>query len=298
MRRFVGRRNGRLIDPGPRRVHQPHLRAMLVRATHSMEWSQTSPLITLKLPARRRPHDRAHPRTEPRFMKLVIALASILVAAAALAAPGAPPQPPTTLKGEVLETQNVDIYTYLRLKTKDGEIWAAVPTTTVKKGAEVTIGNSMVMRNFESKTLKKTFDQIVFGQIVDPNATPATPSPHGAAAPAAPAAAAVPKVAKAMGPDAKTVAEVVKGKATLKDKTVLVRGQVVKVNLGIMGKNWVHLQDGSGSAADGTNDILVTTKDVAALGDVVQAKGTVRTDVNVGPGYAYAVLIEDAAVRK
>jgi hypothetical protein len=234
-------------------------------------------------------------------MKLVIALASILVATAALAAPATPALQPTTLKGEVLETQNVDIYTYLRLKTKDGEIWAAVPTTTVKKGAEVTIGNSMVMRNFESKTLKKTFDKIVFGQIVDPNAAPAmpaTPSPHGATAPAAPAAAAVPKVAKAMGPDAKTVAEVVKGKATLKDKTVLVRGQVVKVNLGIMGKNWVHLQDGSGSAADGTNDILVTTKDVAAIGDVVQAKGTVRTDVNVGPGYAYAVLIEDAAVRK
>ena len=234
-------------------------------------------------------------------MKLGITLVSILVASAAWAAPAAPAQQPTTLKGEVLETQNVDIYTYLRLKTKDGEIWAAVPTTTAKKGTEVTIGNSMVMRNFESKTLKKTFDKIVFGQVVDPNATaatPAAPSPHGAAAPAAPSAAAVPKVAKAMGPDAKTVAEVVKGKSALKDKTVLVRGQVVKVNLGIMGKNWVHLQDGSGSAADGTNDILVTTKDVAAIGDVVQAKGTVRTDVNVGPGYAYAVLIEDAAVRK
>ena len=76
------------------------------------------------------------------------------------------------------------------------------------------------------------------------------------------------------------------------------RGQVVKVNLGIMGKNWVHLQDGSGSAAAGTHDILVTTKDTAAVGDIVNAKGTVRTDVTVGPGYAYAVLIEDAAVRK
>jgi hypothetical protein len=265
--------------------------------THPMR-RRPLPLIARKLAGRRRPHDRAHPRTEQRFMKLVIALASILVAAAAWAAPA---QAPATLKGEVLETQNVDIYTYLRLKTKDGEIWAAVPTTTVKKGAEVTIGNSMVMHNFESKTLKKTFDKIVFGQIVDPNAAPKAPtaaSPHGAGAPAVPSAAAVPKVAKAMGPDAKTVAEVVKGKAALKDKPVLVRGQVVKVNLGIMGKNWVHLQDGSGSAADGTNDILVTTKDVAAIGDIVNAKGTVRTDVNVGPGYAYAVLIEDAAMRK
>ncbi len=108
----------------------------------------------------------------------------------------------------------------------------------------------------------------------------------------------VANVAKATGPDAKTVAQVVAGKAALKDKTVLVRGQVVKVNLGILGKNWVHLQDGSGSAADGSNDILVTTKDPAAVGDVVNARGTVRTDVTVGPGYAYGVLIEDAALRK
>jgi hypothetical protein len=201
----------------------------------------------------------------------------------------------------VLETQRVDSYTYLRLKTKDGEVWAAVPTTAVKRGATVTIGNPMVMQNFESKTLKRTFDKIVFGQIVDPTAlaaAPANPSPHGAGMAQATASAAVPKVARAMGPDARTVAEVVAGKAALKDKPVLVRGQVVKVNLGIMGKNWVHLQDGSGSAADGTNDILVTTKDMAAVGDVLQAKGTVRTDVTVGPGYAYAVLIEDAALRK
>ena len=105
-------------------------------------------------------------------------------------------------------------------------------------------------------------------------------------------------MAKASGPDAKTVAEVVTGRAALKDKTVLVRGQVVKVNLGIMGKNWLHLQDGSGAAAAGSNDILVTTKSEAAIGDIVNAKGTVRTDVNVGPGYAYAVLIEDATVSK
>jgi hypothetical protein len=73
---------------------------------------------------------------------------------------------------------------------------------------------------------------------------------------------------------------------------------VVKVNLGIMGKNWVHLQDGSGSAKDGTHDILVTTADTATVGDIVTARGIVHTDVNLGSGYAYAVLIEEASVRK
>jgi hypothetical protein len=235
-------------------------------------------------------------------MKPATTLAALLLATAAWTAqamPGmaAPAQAGPALKGEVLEVQNVESYTYLRLKTKEGETWAAVPTTSIKKGAQVTIGNTMVMENFESKALKRKFDKVVFGTLADPNAKPAAPTaaPHGAA----PAAAApVAKVAKATGPDAKTVAEVVSGKAALKDKPVLVRAQVVKVNNGIMGKNWVHLQDGSGSAKDGTNDILVTTKDQATVGDIVNVKGTVRTNVDLGSGYAYAVLLEDAAIRK
>jgi hypothetical protein len=230
-------------------------------------------------------------------MKRITALITLLIAVVGSIAQTTPSPQATSLRGQVLETQNVDGYTYLRLKTAQGEAWAAVPTTTVKTGAEVTIGNATVMQNFESKTLTKTFDKIVFGQIVEPGAM--LGAPHGAA-PATSAGASTPaiKVAKATGPGAMTVAEVVTGKAALKDKTVLVRGQVVKVNLGILGKNWVHLQDGSGSAANGTNDILVTTKDAAAVGDIVNAKGTVRTDVTVGPGYAYTVLIEDAALRK
>ena len=108
----------------------------------------------------------------------------------------------------------------------------------------------------------------------------------------------VAKLPKASGPEGRSVAEVVQTRQALKDKTVLVRGQVVKVNAGIMGKNWLHLQDGSGSAKDGSNDVLVTSTEMAKVGDVVQARGTVRTDVNVGPGYEYAVMIEGASLRK
>lgn len=125
-----------------------------------------------------------------------------------------------------------------------------------------------------------------------PAATPAAPHGNAAAAPKAV------KVARATGANAKTVAEIISGKAALKDKPVLVRGQVVKVNNGILGKNWVHLQDGTGSAADGSHDILVTTTDKATVGDVLNVSGTVRTDVEVGPGYSYAVMIDGATLRK
>jgi hypothetical protein len=106
------------------------------------------------------------------------------------------------------------------------------------------------------------------------------------------------KVAKAEGPEGRTVAEVVTGKDKLKDKPVLVRGKVVKFTPQVMGRNWIHLQDGSGSAADNTHDVLVTTTDKAAIGDVVLAKGVVHTDKDLGSGYSYKVLIEDATLQK
>ncbi len=224
-------------------------------------------------------------------MKPALALTATLLLVAAFNTQALPPAPPLT--GEVVESRDVQGYTYLRIKTASGETWAAVPTSVVKLGSQVGIANPVTMQNFESKTLNKRFDKIVFGQILDPLAKPAAP-PSAASA----SAPAITTVAKAVGPEARTVAEVVTGKAGLKDKTVLVHGQVVKASTGILGKNWLHLRDGSGSAAAGTHDVLVTTLDNAVVGDIVNARGKVRTDVDLGSGYAYAVLIEDASLRK
>lgn len=105
------------------------------------------------------------------------------------------------------------------------------------------------------------------------------------------------KVDKAVGANARTVAEIVAKRLELKDQPVLVRGKVVKFNPQIMGKNWVHLRDGSGSAADGSNDILVTTQAATKVGDIVTVSGTVRTDQDFGSGYSYQVLIEEATLK-
>ena len=106
------------------------------------------------------------------------------------------------------------------------------------------------------------------------------------------------KVPKASGPDARTVAEVIAKRIELKDKTVLVRGKVVKFTPEILNKNWLHLRDGSGSASDNTHDVIVTTNDQAKVGDVVVVKGVVRTDKDLGSGYVYKVLIEEATLQK
>jgi hypothetical protein len=236
---------------------------------------------------------------------LICMLAAAPMFAAAQTKPAAPAPAAAApagmvVAGEVLEVKDVEGYTYLRLKTAQGETWAAVPTSPVKKGAKVTVQNAMVMKNFESKALKKTFDNIVFGTLA--SGQPGAPSAQQGAAPHpqpanAPEVADV-KVPKATGANARTVAELMAKPAEMKDKPVLLRGKVVKYNGGIMGKNWIHLRDGSGSAADKNNDVLVTSKEEAKVGDVVTAKGTVRTDKDFGAGYTYKVLIEDATLQR
>lgn len=103
---------------------------------------------------------------------------------------------------------------------------------------------------------------------------------------------------KASGADARTVAELWAQKANLAGKSVSIRGVVVKYNEGVMGKNWIHLQDGSGDSKAGTHDITVTSLDGAAMNATITVTGTVRTNKDFGAGYNYALIIEDAKVVK
>lgn len=105
------------------------------------------------------------------------------------------------------------------------------------------------------------------------------------------------KVEKAKGADAHTVSEAYENAAKLDKKTVVVRGKVVKVSKGIMGKNWVHVQDGSGDPGKGTNDLVFTTKDDPKVGSVVTAKGTLYKDKDFGAGYKYKAIVEETTFK-
>jgi hypothetical protein len=239
-----------------------------------------------------------------------------LPAAAPAAAPNAmeaqAAPPAATLKGKVLERLDAPPYSYLRIKSGQEELWAAVPKADVAKGAEVSVLNAMPMTNFESKTLKKKFEVVFFGTLE--GSAEAAPAPGGmppgadtspggmaqqhAKAAQGPSNVGNVKVAKASGADARTVAEVYAQKGALKEKPVTIRGKVVKFNPGIMGKNWLHLQDGTGKADKQDNDITVTTQDTTSVGETVVVKGTVRVDKDFGAGYAYPVIIEEAKLSK
>lgn len=204
------------------------------------------------------------------------------------------------MKGRILERLDASPYTYLRLQVGSQELWAAVPENTMQVGQDVTLVNPLEMANFESKTLKRTFPTVYFASL-------AGDAPAGASnsnlPPGHPRTDKGPdigdvKTSKASGADARTVAEVFAQKASLAEKPVVIRGKVVKFNAGILGRNWIHLRDGSGSADQSDNDITVTTDETTALGAVVTIRGTLRLNKDFGAGYRYPVIVEDAKLQK
>jgi hypothetical protein len=96
----------------------------------------------------------------------------------------------------------------------------------------------------------------------------------------------------------KSIADIYKEKAELAGKPVKLQGKVVKVNNNIMNRNFLHLQDGSGDPALGTNDLTITSEETAGMGDTVSVTGTLAVDLDFGSGYKYPLLLEKASITK
>lgn len=207
----------------------------------------------------------------------------------------------STTTGTVVETMNAGNYTYVRVNTNDGEIWAAATRFDVTVGETVVVPLEMPMQDFHSDTLDRTFPLVYFtsqimreGEETSSVMPPGHPQMTGAMASSHDSAATVESVEPVDG--GVTVARVWAETASLDGARVTVRGRVVKFNGGILGTNWIHVQDGTGSAADGTHDLTVTTLATASVGDVVTATGTLVTNQDFGAGYTYAVLLKDAEI--
>jgi hypothetical protein len=235
-------------------------------------------------------------------------VAATAPAPATPAAKPATPAGPGGFTGTVTETMNSGGYTYVQVDTGAEKIWAASSQFTVAVGDEVTVPPSAPMANYHSKTLDRTFDVVYFAGSIFPAGSapsPASAMPagmggdgsmaggHPGGQVVAPAAEVdLSGIAKAAG--GHTVGELLGDMAAFSGKEVTLRGKVVKYNSGIMGKNWIHVQDGSGAA--GSNDLTVTTQAAAQVGDTVLVKGVAVTDKDFGYGYKYAFIIEDAQV--
>ncbi|MGC6417657.1 MAG: DNA-binding protein [Bradymonadia bacterium] len=225
--------------------------------------------------------------------------------------------------GKVVEAIEASGYTYVAVETHDGKkVWAAGPKTTISVGSLINAKKGTAMRSFKSKTLDRTFPVIYFlnsfelGEPVAKTASTAEaaaktktaptskPTSQPTSQPMVPTNHQKPKAQQQAGisvpkaPGGKTIAEVYAEAATLKDQRVKIRGKVVKFSGGIMGKNWLHIQDGTGDASLRTHDLTVTTDGTAKVGDTVLVEGVLRKDKDFGAGYKYAAIVEEATLTK
>jgi hypothetical protein len=226
---------------------------------------------------------------------------SMIFLALALVVPGSTPSShaaDASLSGKVIETMDSAGYTYARIEKNGKKTWVAVPSTKIVKGQNITFSPGMEMQNFESKTLKRKFDTIVFsGGVVGAAGKGSEQKSPGSKGSAVSSTEKI-KVEKATGPNAYTVGEIYKNSKKLEKKNIVVRGKVVKVSKGVMNKNWMHLQDGSGNAKTGSNDLVITSNDIPAVGDIVTVSGTLYNNKDFGSGYKYNVIIENASIKK
>ncbi|MDP3149636.1 MAG: GW dipeptide domain-containing protein [Ignavibacteria bacterium] len=195
---------------------------------------------------------------------------------------------------KVLEHMNASNYTYLRVEENDKEYWMAVPQLPVEVDEMVYYSKSMEMKNFHSETLKKDFPSILFVQDISKTIAPANQNAMGNNPHVKGITLQKEEISIEPAAGGKTVAQILEQKETLNGKPVTVKGKVTKFNGGILDKNWIHIQDGTN--ANGEFDLLVTSKDIAQVGDIIIVKGKVALNKDFGAGYSYKILIEDASI--
>ncbi len=191
---------------------------------------------------------------------------------------------------EVIQAQN---YTYLKAEKDGTEIWMAVLKGNIETGKTYYYDQAMEMKNFTSKDLGRTFEQVYFLEGLYENPGDFTkvgvPSPH-----ATQQEAATPRQ-EIIIPEEEgvtTIERLYQNTKNLENKTVTVKGIVTKFNLNIMNRNWVHIQDGTGG--ENTFDLTITTGDEVKIGEIVKFEGIVAINRDFGHGYKYDLILEEA----
>lgn len=206
---------------------------------------------------------------------------------------------PSSHEGEVVTTMDSGGYTYVEVKTEEGTIWAAGPPTKIEAGQHVVIQSSMLMQNFESESLDRTFEEIYFVDGFDRSsggeAARDTTLPPGHPVVGSGGDRYEPKIDIAKADGGYTIAEIWERQEELRGKELVVRGQVTKFLPDIMKRNWLHIADGSGMGA--TSDLTITTDQTVKIGDVVLVRGTLSRNKDFGAGYRYDVILEDARIE-
>ena len=195
---------------------------------------------------------------------------------------------------EVLQTTS---YTYLLGEENGKQRWLAVPKMAANEGDTYYYQGGMDMGNFTSKELNRTFESIVFlngvispGEMQGGKTTLVQSNQKSDMSEK--------KIEEKISPAAGgvTIENLIANKEKYAGKIVKIRGKVTKYNSKILGKNWLHLQDGTGNSA--SFDLTATTADEVNVGDVITIEGVIVLNKDFGAGYKYDIILENGKIIK
>jgi hypothetical protein len=195
---------------------------------------------------------------------------------------------------EVVEVIQGNSYTYIKAKENMAEKWMAVSKQDVQTGTVYYYDEALPMNNFHSKEIDRTFDEIFFVNSISttPLAQPQMKPLEGHMGKVDIQQNSAITLEKQAGEI--TVAQVFANRSEYSAKEIEMRGVVVKINEQVMGKNWIHIQDGTSD--NGNFDLTITSADLPNLNDEITVKGKIILNKDFGYGYTYEVIMEDAKV--
>ncbi len=207
------------------------------------------------------------------------------------ATPAAEAAPAGERSGKAKSFLHTEKYTYVEMDEAGQTVWVAIPKANIEVGATYFFSGGLLKANFQSREHNRVFDKIwlIPGLSKTPSggaAAAATTAPM----PTAQAATTEPPTQPITAKGAVRIADLMGNLAKYDGKTIRVTGKVMKVNPMIMGRNWLHLQDGSAN----NFDLTVTTMEQFQVGQTATLEGTVALNKDFGAGYRYNVIVEGA----
>lgn len=199
-----------------------------------------------------------------------------------------------THKIQIIEYLDGGSYAYIHVDESGDKYWMAISNNKVEVGETYYYDGGMVMKNFESKELGKTFDLITFADEIRTTVETKVINKEN---PHVNTDKVVTDLIKIEQPKGGTVLKAIfSDKKSFDKKNITVRGKVIKVNNGILDRNWVHIADGT--QFGDKKSLTVTTSELIKVGDTVTFKGLITLDKDFGYGYVYDILLEDGELIK
>ncbi len=193
---------------------------------------------------------------------------------------------------EVLDTEK---YSYLNVSENGEKFWVAVPRMDIEVGGTYYYRGGLMKKNFHSREYDRVFETVYL--VSDIRKQPIGSGNGGSAVDEAlnriQGGSDKGPIKVKLAEGAIKLSELFSDMAKYEGKTVVVTGKVVKVNPMIMGRNWIHIQDGTGEELD----LTVTTAENIPLGHVVTLEGTIALNKDFGAGYRYDIIMEGAVLR-